>query len=145
MEHARVGVGETAQLRQDLQCFLVAAFGGEPARGEGEEDDAYAEDQAGNHLDEEGEPPGPFAGHVARAVGGPEGDYDAEYYAEFLEDEEGAADFWGGDFRDVEGGDGGEPVVGYQLDDALLCYNEIWLDIGRLTFRFPRLRSNARQ
>jgi hypothetical protein len=53
-------------------------------------------------LEEEGQPPRPFTSHVAGAVGGPEGDDDAEDDAELLEDEEGAADLGWRDLGYVE-------------------------------------------
>lgn len=53
-------------------------------------------------MEEEGQPPRPFTSHVAGAVGGPEGDDDAEDDAELLEDEEGAADLGWRDLGYVE-------------------------------------------
>lgn len=75
---ASVGGWEAAEAAEALEGFIVAVFGGEPARREGEEDYPCGEDEAGDHLEEEGEAPGPFAGHVARAEGRPVGDDDAE-------------------------------------------------------------------
>lgn len=75
---ASVGGGQSAEAAEAVQGFLVAIFGGEPARGEGEEDHARGEEEAGDHLEEEGETPGPFAGHVPRAEGSPVCDDDAE-------------------------------------------------------------------
>jgi hypothetical protein len=100
--HARVRGGKASQLGENMKRLVVAAFAGQPAGREGEEDDAAGKDEAGDHLEEEGEPPRPFARHVAGAIGGPEGDDDAEDDAEFLEDEEGAADFGGCDLGYVE-------------------------------------------
>jgi hypothetical protein len=56
-------------------------------------------------LEEEGEPPGPFSHHEACAICDPEGDYNAEDDAEFLEYEKGPPDLWRCNLRDVKRGD----------------------------------------
>lgn len=100
--HARVCGGKASQLGENVERLVVAAFAGQPAGREGEEYNAASKDEARDHLEEKGQPPRPFAGHVAGAVGGPEGDDDAKDNAEFLEDKEGAADLGGRDLGYVE-------------------------------------------
>lgn len=51
---ALVGRGQPTQLRQAVEGFFVAALGCEPSGREGQGEDAASEDEAGNHLQEEG-------------------------------------------------------------------------------------------
>lgn len=98
----RVGGGQIAELGQGLQSFVVAAFASQPARREGQEHNTGGQNEARNHLDEEGKAPRPLASHVAGAVGYPEGDYNAEDDTKLLQNEEGAADLGRCDLGDVE-------------------------------------------
>lgn len=107
--HTAITLRKSSKLHEVLQRFLLTTLGGEPAWRKGEEDGADAEDDAGKDLDEEGELPGPVAIHVFCGVCDPEGDDNAEDDKEGFEDKEGAANFGGRDFADVEGDDHGEP------------------------------------
>lgn len=75
---ALVGWRQPTQLRQALEGFFVAALGREPSRGEGQSENTAGEDEAGNHLQEEGKPPGPFSRHESGAVCDPVCDDDPE-------------------------------------------------------------------
>lgn len=73
-----VGWRQPTQLGQALEGFFVASLGCEPSRGERQGKDTASEDKSGNHLQEEREPPGPFACHESSAICDPVCDDDSK-------------------------------------------------------------------
>lgn len=92
---AGVCTWEAAEFGEAGETVVLAVNEGEPARGVGVEVDSDAKEGGGHHLKTEGEAEGGFAGDVARCVGDPVGDDDAEGDGDRFEDEEDSTEFGG--------------------------------------------------
>lgn len=82
--------GNTSQLDECLQRFLVSTFGREPPRREGDEEHGDTEQDRWEDLQKEREAVGPMAADVSGAECQPVGTDDAKHDGEFFEDKQRA-------------------------------------------------------
>jgi hypothetical protein len=76
--------GNTSQLDECLQGFLVPTFGCEPPGREGDEENRDTEQDGREDLQKERKTVGPMAGDVAGAERQPVGTYDAKHDGELF-------------------------------------------------------------
>lgn len=113
---------QLTQLCKVVKGFLIAAFGCQPTRREGQKDDADAKTKSREDLEEEGQSPCPLRCHIARAVSDPKSNDNSGDNAKLFEHKECTSDLWWGDLRNVKRCNHAQHTDAQSSDEP--CYRE---------------------